>query len=44
MVTRGNNQLDQIYASDQQYNSVKVIKYAVDSVHLANIAHSGGVL
>ena len=42
--TRGNNRLDRIYVSDQQYNSVKVVKSAVESDHLAVIAHSGDVI
>ena len=42
--TRGNNQLDRIYVSNQQYTSVKVVKSAVDSDHLAIVASSSGMV
>jgi len=39
--TRGNNRLDRIYVSDQQYTSVKVVKSTVESDHLAIVASAG---
>ena len=40
--TRSNNQLHQIYVSDQQHTGVKVVKSAVESDHLAMV--DGGVV
>lgn len=42
--TRGNNQLDRIYVSDQQYTSVKVVKSTVESDHLAIVASAVGAV
>ena len=39
--TRGNNQ---IYVSDQQYSSVKVVKSPVESDHVAIVAYADGVV
>jgi len=42
--TRGNNRLDRIYVSDQQYSSIKVVKSTVESDHLAIVASACGVV
>lgn len=41
--TRGNNKLDRVYVSDVEFGSVKVVKSAVPSDHLAIVAYTGSV-
>jgi hypothetical protein len=42
--TRGNNLLDRVYVSDQQYSGVKVVKSSVKSDHQVIVVYSGDVM